>query len=402
MKNYSPQKAVDSHSVKIHGWLLPLSWIYHLVVSIRNYLFDSGILKQQAFNVPIISVGNITVGGTGKTPHVEYLIRLLHKQLKVAVLSRGYKRKSKGYLLADESSTICDIGDEPLQMFHKFNDIYVAVDRKRVNGIQQLVHNPETKDLDVILLDDAYQHRYVKPGINILLINYHRLISNDALLPAGRLREPASEKKRADIVIITKCPPKLKPMDFRVLTKHLQLMAYQELYFTTLTYGELQPLFIADLPTKQLKEIGKNSHLLLLTGIATPKVLENDLQPYCHNIHPLFYPDHHFFTEEDAQQINQAFAEMPSPKLIVTTEKDATRLHLLNSLSDEVRQHIYTLPVTVKFMLDQEEQFNKKILSYLEKNSRNSILVKGKEDYKEKPAAPQQDKKPNTISFINN
>ena len=192
---------MEGDFIKINEWLLPLSWLYGVGVKLRNLLFETGVLKSRSFQVPVISVGNITVGGTGKTPHVEYLIELLRDKFKVAVLSRGYKRKSRGYILADDSSTESDIGDEPFQMKQKYADISIAVDKDRCHGIDQLTDND--KKLDVILLDDAFQHRYVKPGINILLVDYHRLIIYDRLLPAGRLREPLSGKNRADIVIIT-------------------------------------------------------------------------------------------------------------------------------------------------------------------------------------------------------
>ena len=206
---------MEGDFIKINEWLLPFSWLYGLGVGIRNTLFDLGILKSRSFDVPVISVGNITVGGSGKTPHVEYLIRLLHNKYRVAVLSRGYKRKTKGFILADENSTMKDIGDEPYQMHSKFKDVSIAVDRNRCNGIERITTDEATKDTDVILLDDAYQHRYVKPGINILLVDYHRLIIYYKLLPAGRLRESKEGKTRADIVIVTKCPKDLKPMSFR-------------------------------------------------------------------------------------------------------------------------------------------------------------------------------------------
>ena len=174
--------------IKVNEWLMPLSWLYGVGVLVRNKLFDLGVLKQKSYSIPVISVGNITVGGSGKTPHVEYLVNLLKDRVKTAVLSRGYKRKSKGYILADRSVTMSDIGDEPFQMARKFDNVYVAVDRDRRNGINRLTGDSETSDVDVILLDDAFQHRYVKPGINILLVDYHRLIIYDKLLPAGRLR----------------------------------------------------------------------------------------------------------------------------------------------------------------------------------------------------------------------
>ena len=237
---------IEGDLISINKNLLPLSWFYGLGVGFRNLLFEMGILKSRSFNVPVISVGNITVGGTGKTPHVEYLIRLMKDRAKVAVLSRGYKRKSHGFVLASKNTTVNDIGDEPYQMKTKFPDITVAVDRKRTRGIDKLTSGEQVKDTDVILLDDAFQHRYVKPGINILLVDYHRLIIYDALLPAGRLREPVKSKDRADIVIVTKCPKDLKPMEFRVITKAMKLYPYQQLFFSTHEFESLRPVFTGD------------------------------------------------------------------------------------------------------------------------------------------------------------
>ncbi|MDD7706758.1 MAG: tetraacyldisaccharide 4'-kinase, partial [Bacteroidales bacterium] len=281
---------MEGDFIKINEWLLPLSWLYGLGVRFRNALFEMGILKQRSYSLPVISVGNITVGGAGKTPHVEYLVRLLRGMARVAVLSRGYKRKSKGYVLANDRSRMEDIGDEPYQMKQKFDNIYVAVDKKRTEGIARLTHDEETKDVDVILLDDAFQHRYVKPGINILLVDYHRLIIYDKLIPAGRLREPLEGKRRADVVIITKCPPDLKPMEIRVLTKAMGLYPYQDLYFTTLQYQPLKPYY--DISDKQsgksltLDDI-HGYNVLLLTGIASPKQILTDLKPYGLKVAPM-------------------------------------------------------------------------------------------------------------------
>ena len=385
--------------IKINEWLAPLSWIYGFVVRTRNQLFDMGILKSRAFNVPVISVGNITVGGSGKTPHVEYLINLLQGKVKLAVLSRGYKRKSKGYVLATDDTTMREIGDEPMQMKKKFNSVYIAVDKKRCRGIDRLTTDDETKDVDVVLLDDAYQHRYVKPGINILLIDYHRLIIYDRMLPAGRLREPSKGKGRADIVIVTKCPKDLKPMEYRVLTKALDLYPYQSLYFTTLEYGNLKPVFEGD--EKPLTDIKNNESLLLLTGIASPKQMQIDLKKYSKNITMMTFGDHHYFSAKDIRKINRKFEEMPSPKRIITTEKDSVRLVECEGLSEEVKRNIFELPIHIKFMLEQGENFNSKILSYVQKNSRNSILVKRKDDNKPKVSNHSGDRS-RKISFRDN
>ena len=386
--------------IKVNEWLTPFSWFYSAAVRLRNQLFDFGILKSRSFNIPVIAVGNITVGGSGKTPHAEYLIRLLQDKVKVGVLSRGYKRKTKGFVLADKDNTVADIGDEPYQMKQKFPDIYVAVDKNRCRGIDNLTTDTGTSDVDVILLDDAFQHRYVKPGINMLLVDYHRLIIYDKLLPAGRLREPMKGKSRADIVIITKCPRDLKPMEFRVLTKTMSLYPYQDLYFTTLEYEKLKPVFANDKPTIPLDDI-RQHHVLLLTGIASPKQMMLDLQPYTENIQSLSFGDHHNFKSKDIRRINEMFEEMASPKIIITTEKDAVRLENVEGLSDEVRDSLYVLPVHIKFMLGQEEDFNSKIISYVRKNSRNSILVKPKDDNKPKDSHHTGDR-PRTISFRNN
>ena len=218
---------MEGDFIKINKWLLPLSWCYGLVVKLRNFLFETGALKSRSFTVPVIAVGNITVGGTGKTPHVEYLVDLLKNQFNVAVLSRGYKRKSKGFIIAQQDTPVHEIGDEPYQMKQKFPSVTIAVDKKRCHGIDMLMDNDSK--LDVVLLDDAFQHRYVKPGVNILLVDYHRLIIYDTLLPAGRLRESLDGKDRADIVIVTKCPKELKPMEYRVITKAMHLYPYQKM-----------------------------------------------------------------------------------------------------------------------------------------------------------------------------
>ena len=384
--------------IHINDWLIPLSWLYGFGVRVRNWLFEIGILKSKSFDVPVISLGNITVGGAGKTPHVEYLIRLLQNQEKVAVLSRGYKRKTKGYQLADEKSTMQDIGDEPYQMKQKFPGIYIAVDAKRTRGIENLTSHETTKNVDVILLDDAFQHRYVKPGINILLVDYHRLIIYDKLLPAGRLREPVSGKNRANFVIITKCPKDLRPMEFRVLAKTMDLYPYQSLFFTTLDYDNLKGIFNKEeLPLEKIRE----QNVLLFTGIASPRQMIEDLTPLCKSIQPITFIDHHQFASKDIERINNTFSSMPSQKLIITTEKDAARLEGQEGFSEEVRNNIYVLPIHISFMHEDEETFNNKIISYVRKNSRNSILVKGKNDNKSKNSH-HSGNRPGTISFRDN
>ena len=376
---------MEGDFIKVNNWLLPLSWVYGLAVRTRNMLFDMGVLKHHSFAVPIISVGNITVGGTGKTPHVEYLLKLLQEHGKVAVLSRGYRRKTSGFVLAGDDDTARTIGDEPYQIKQKFPQATVAVDKDRVRGIKRLLEM--APDMDVILLDDAFQHRYVKPGINILLVDYHRLIIYDKLLPAGRLREPLNGKDRADVVIVTKCPKELKPMEFRVLTKALELYPYQSLYFTTFEYDDMQN--ISDGRRESLDSITHEEYVMLLTGIASPRQLTEDLTPKIKNLTSLSFPDHHDFSKKDIRRINQAFDALPRPRRIITTEKDAARLAKAEGLSDDVLKNTYVLPVHVCFMLRQETTFNENILGYVRKNSRNSILAKGKDGHSYKDVGNQ-------------
>ena len=400
---------IEGDLISINKKLLPLSWLYGLGVGFRNMLFEMGILKSKSFSTPVISVGNITVGGTGKTPHVEYLVRLLKDQAKVAVLSRGYKRKTSGFVLADNNATVRSIGDEPFQMKTKFPNVTVAVDRKRTRGIEKLTSGDYVKDIDVILLDDAFQHRYVKPGINILLVDYHRLIIYDKLLPAGRLREPIESKNRADIVIVTKCPKDLKPMEFRVITKAMSLYPYQQLFFSTHEFEALRPVFPKK--PKRLKKTEAPEHMelsaladkniLLLTGIASPEQMLIDLKTYAKEVTPLAFSDHHNFKKKDVNRINQAFNALPSPKLIITTQKDETRLKQVEGLSNEVKKNLYALPIKIQFLLDQENTFNQNIINYVRKNSRNSILAKKPDDHKSKDSNNSGDR-PRTISFRNN
>ncbi len=385
-------------SFKINDWLRPLSWLYGLGVGLRNMMFNVGVLKSRSFDVPVISVGNITVGGTGKTPHVEYLVRLLADKFGVAVLSRGYKRKTRGFVVAGNDATAATVGDEPSQMKHKFPAATVAVDANRCRGISQLTEGETGKSIDVIILDDAFQHRYVKPGINILLVDYHRLIIYDTLLPAGRMREPLSEKNRADVVIVTKCPKGLKPMDFRVLNKTMGLYPYQRLYFTTLAYDSLHGVFTGR--EKPLESIAADTQVLLITGIASPQRMIDDLRQYSQHIHPITFGDHHKFTTHDVKRINSAFAGLEGDRIVVTTEKDAERLRGLEGLDDSVKESLYALPVRIEFMLGQGEMFNENIIGYVLKNSRNSILAKAKDDNKPQDGDNTGDR-PRTISFRN-
>ena len=360
--------------ITINKWLYPVSWIYGAGVWLRNKLFDWGYFKERSFNLPVICIGNLTVGGTGKTPHTEYLIRLLQKSHQVAVLSRGYKRKSKGFVIAKEGTSVHQIGDEPFQMKQKFPKIHMAVDENRCHGIEQLCKENIASGTEIILLDDAFQHRHVKAGINILLVDYNRMITEDTLLPAGRMREPISGKDRAHIVIITKCPKDMKPVEYRVLSKEMDLFAFQQLFFTTLEYGKLRPLFNGG-KEYPIQSIHPAVHILLVTGIATPQRLEEELGKVNNNIHTLAFSDHHNFTTDDMLEIERKFNDMPNGKrMIITTEKDAVRLVEHPQLPESIKPYMYMLPIEIVFLQDQQETFNKYILDYVRKNSRNSFL----------------------------
>ncbi len=362
---------MEGDLTQIRRWLLPLSWFYGLAVDIRNALFEMGVLPSVSYNIPIINVGNITVGGTGKTPHVEYLIRLLSDRYRVAVLSRGYKRKTSGYLLSSVASTIEEIGDEPWQIKQKYPDVYVAVDANRRRGIERLMTDEATKDVEVILLDDAYQHRYVKPGHNILLVDYHRIISDDRLLPAGCLRERPSSSRRATTVIVTKCPRHITAMGFRVILSALHIRPYQQLFFSTFAYGTMRQLWgNGSLDPEALRK--ENTHVLLLTGIGNPRQMEQDMRRFVQHITPLSFPDHHYYTKRDADTIHQALLALPKPHIIVTTEKDAARLLHLQGLSEEVKRCTYVLPIEIRIMRDEKDKFDKTITSYVQENTSNS------------------------------
>jgi tetraacyldisaccharide 4'-kinase len=314
------------------------------------------------------------VGGTGKTPHIEYLIRLLQDKRRIAVLSRGYTRKTNGYVLAGPGSSARSIGDEPCQIKNKFPRICVAVDGKRVRGIEKLLEQEEP-GIEAILLDDAFQHRYVNPGLSILLTGYHRLFCDDTLLPAGRLREPEKGKNRAQIVMVTKCPADLEPADYAGIAGRLRLDSHQQLFFSSLQYGRLTPVFPeTGITERELPSLEGAEHVLLVTGIASPAVMAEDIRTYTHHVELLSFGDHHHFRSKDIRLITERFNRMEGRKLIVTTEKDAARLAAHPAIGQELKQHIYALPIETKILRNQEDTFNKIIIDYVGKNKRNSIL----------------------------
>jgi tetraacyldisaccharide 4'-kinase len=337
-----------------------------------------GILTSREFNIPIISVGNITVGGTGKTPHTEYLVKLLSRSFNVATLSRGYKRKTRGFYLSDNSSTVFQLGDEPLQIKKKFPEISVAVDEKRVRGIEHLLALENKEKPDVIILDDAFQHRYVKPGSNILLIDYNRIITRDRMLPAGRLREPASNRFRANIIIVTKCPVKLSPIEERIIGKELNIRPYQTLFFTTLSYGEFIPVFPED-ANPDIQKSNKSFSILLVTGIANPEPLKDYLFHKSIAMEELNFPDHYNFTPKDIENIADKINKITgNNKIILTTEKDMVRLRSLDNIPQNIKELLYYIPLEIQFMDNTGKSFDKKIIDYVRENKSNFDLYSGK------------------------
>jgi len=359
--------------------LIPFSWLYGLVIWIRNNLYDAGILKSDEFKIPLISVGNITVGGTGKTPHVEYLAELLSSEFKVATLSRGYKRRTRDFRMASTDSNVSEIGDEPLQIKKRFPGIDVAVDRKRANGIRELMHLAPW--LEVILMDDAYQHRSVKPGFSILLVDYARPIHRDRLLPAGMLREPARNLFRANIVLVTRSPERIKPIELREYANKIGLSIGQHLYFTTMRYGDLSPVF-PESPKKDAAWFKKHAGaVLIVAGIANPRPLRQYARGINTHIRELFFPDHHHYSGRDMDKISRTYRELKEQHrevLVLTTEKDAMRLRDQDP-EINLRDALYAVRIHVHFLNDDKNEFDRQILNYVSSNKRSSILYQGKD-----------------------
>ncbi len=332
--------------------LFPFAVLYGWITQLRNFLYDTGIFKSYAFDIPIIAVGNLSVGGTGKTPQIEYLIRLLSEKYRVATLSRGYKRQSKGFILANDTSTASQLGDEPFQFYKKFQNTSVAVDADRKNGIEQLLSLPDKPE--VILLDDAFQHRKVKAGFYILLTSYDDLFCDDFILPMGNLRESRSGVKRADIIIVTKCPNDLSEIEQNKIKKKVGLDS--PIFFSSIAYDD--SVYSSDNSFK-VSEI-KTQTKLLLAGIAKPKSFFAYLQN--ENDIVMKFSDHHHFSEDDILNIKK----QAKNNLIITTEKDFVRLN--DSISKE---QLFYLPIKTSFIFGGND-FDKTILNYVGKSTRNS------------------------------
>lgn len=327
--------------------LAPISWIYGLVVWIRNLLYDEHILFSTKVSIPTICVGNLAVGGTGKTPMTEYLVSLLSKQYKVAVLSRGYGRRTKGFRLANAHDTAKTIGDEPMQIHTHFPEIPVAVSADRVKGVKRL--QQLFPDLQCIILDDAYQHRPLRCGMYILLTPYDRLYVHDHMLPWGRLRDVPSQSFRANMVVVTKCPKQMQPIERRVVANALSLPSYQQLVFSRIAY---QPLVLPGTP-------------LLVTGIANPQPMLEYLREQYPNCELLAFPDHHMFTDNDLERI---CSKANQYDCILTTEKDYMRLQQ-TPLFEQLESKLYIQTIQTDFGIDKEN-FDRQVLLYVSENNR--------------------------------
>ncbi|MDB5278620.1 MAG: tetraacyldisaccharide 4-kinase [Ferruginibacter sp.] len=337
--------------------MLPLSFLYGMILWIRNKLFDKNYLKSASFNFPVICVGNLAVGGTGKTPMVEYLLRFLKNDYATATISRGYKRKTKGYGLADENTTALDIGDEPMQFHLKFPDVSVAVGEERLEAIPQLLHDrPGTQ---VIILDDAFQHRQVTAGLNILLTDYNNLYTRDFILPGGDLRDIKSSAARAQIIVVTKCRRNLEEAERDQIIKELKPSPNQQVFFTEIIYGTPYHLF-----SKVPSAISHSTDVLLICGIANPKPLKDFLTTQVHTYDMLRYPDHHIFDSGDLAEIKKQFSKIASEnKIILTTEKDGVRLKKFENELKELP--VFVLPVQHAFMFNQSEAFCNTVTDFI-------------------------------------
>jgi tetraacyldisaccharide 4'-kinase len=350
--------------------LFPFSLLYGCITFLRNKLYDVGALPSTETGIPSISVGNLSAGGTGKTPHIEYLIRLLKPEFYIATLSRGYGRKTKGYVLSDTQSTANDIGDEPLQFKKKFSGLRVAVDGDRVRGVKNLLK--EYPSLQAILLDDAFQHRAIKPGLSIVLSDFSKLYLEDHMLPTGTLREFRSGIDRADIIIVTKCPEILLPIERKRLLNEISPKPHQRVYFSYIKYGDLIPV-AGDGNTLLSREyyFERNFSIALLTGIANTKPLEYYLKGKVKNIVPIRFGDHHHFTAGDLENIQKIFNNIAAAnKIILTTEKDAMRLKS-PEYADAIKSlPLFYIPIEIDFHNRDKEEFNEQILHYVRANQK--------------------------------
>lgn len=342
--------------------IFPIALLYGLIIGFRNKLFDWGVLPSKSFDHPVIGIGNLSTGGTGKTPHIEYLVKHLKPDYKAAVLSRGYKRKSKGFQIAGKNADVDQMGDEPLQIFRKYPEITVAVCGSRKKGIKKILEQDAKNK--VILLDDSFQHRYVKPGLNIILSDYHKIFTRNYMLPTGNLREFRRGAKRADALIISKTPSVFSPLDRKLILKELEKYQIKNIFFSYIKYGQWVPI------TEEAKKRNANDFktVFLFTGIANPTPLSEHLKRHCSDLRVFRFSDHHQFTHNEISTIVKKYNDFYSgSKAIVTTEKDSMRLteKTLSSLLENLP--VYYVPIEVDFHQQDKELFNAFIDSYMQK-----------------------------------
>ena len=338
--------------------LLPFALIYGWIVSLRNWMYDKNYLHSVRFNVPLICVGNLSLGGTGKSPMVEHLLSILSEEYKIGTLSRGYKRKTKGYALADQNTTALEIGDEPMQFHIKFPDVSVAVGERRIEAIPQLIQ--DVPKIQAIVLDDAFQHREIVADFNIILTEYDNLYCDDFFIPTGDLRDHRDAAKRADIIIVTKCPDNLSAIERDEIIEKIYPEQHQSVFFTTIQYET--PYHIYN-PADQWI-LTMRDEVLLVCGIANPLPLKNYIHEHTHTYYQISYSDHHIFSIEDLQEMKEKFDQINSKsKLILTTEKDAVRLVKYTQELNNIP--LYVLPIKPKFLFDSERNFNELVLNYV-------------------------------------
>jgi tetraacyldisaccharide 4'-kinase len=338
--------------------LMPFALLYGFIIFCRNKAYDKGWFKSASFNFPIICVGNLAVGGTGKSPMTEYIIRVLSPSYSIGTLSRGYKRKTRGYALANAHTTALEIGDEPMQFHLKFPEVAVAVGEERIVAIPQLLQ--DKPQLEAIILDDAFQHRTVKAGLNIVLTEYSNLFTDDFFLPSGDLRDERRSYKRANILVVTKCPPNLTQEKRETIIRKIQPLPHQQLFFTAIEYGNAYHI----LNNADEWVLTPSQEILLVCGIANPQPLKKFLSEQVHTYYQKTYSDHHIFSIDDLKEINTEFQQIQSrEKAILTTEKDAVRL--LKFKHELVGMPLFVLPIRHKFLFNEGNLFNQKLISFV-------------------------------------
>lgn len=347
--------------------LFPFSLVYALVVRVRNFFYDKGILASASFSIPLIGVGNLAAGGTGKSTMVEFLIRSLKEHFRLAVLSRGYKRRTRGYSLAHSGVTALEIGDEPMLFHTKFPDVSIAVGEERLLAIPQLLH--DKPDTEVILLDDAFQHRSIRAGLNIILTEYSNLYVHDWYLPTGDLRDNPYRINEAHIVVVTKCPADMTHAAGQKIEKELKLQSSQTLLFSSIRYG-----IPYQLTTRVEKALDMATEVLLVTGIANPQPLKQYLHAHTGTYYEMLFADHHIFTIDDWKEVVRRYDSIVSErKMLLTTEKDAVRLL---KFGKELEKHpIYALPIRMDWLFGGEEVFLQLIRTYIQNNRKASTAA---------------------------